>query len=216
MNFTAGKLATPPTPPTGLRRSERIALSFLAAVTAVFGILVLVSAITQAISLAFDPHTQMSLSTNAQVPSGAATGTASLVQGTFSTATVTLAGISAAARAFLSGGTLVNGLMLATLAAAFTYLCVGLIRGRPFSRHATWLLATASTTLVLGGVITLGLSSIGQFMVAGELNADPSNTIFPMASTVSLMPIFAGIALGAIAAAFEFGQRLQRDTEGLV
>ena len=210
------KLTTTTVTPAGLRRSERVTLGFLAAVTALVGVLTFITAINEAIALAFGVETQLSLSTNATVPSDAATGTASLVQGTFSTATVTLVGVSTGARAFLGGGALVTGLMFAVLTAAFVYLCVGLIRGRPFSRSTTWLLATASSTLIAGGMITLGLTSIGLFMVAGELNADPIDSIFPMASTVSLMPIFAGIALGAIAAAFEFGQRLQRDTEGLV
>lgn len=200
----------------GLRQSERISLAFLGAVAGLFGVLALIGASVEAISTTFDAETRTTLSTAAVVPADAASGSAALVSGTFASADVTLRGVSFAARALLGGGTLINGLMYAVLAAAVVYLCVNLWRGRPFSRSATWLFATASIALLAGGILGQGLITTGQFLIAGELNSDPVGSVFPMASTGTLFPVFAGIGLGVIAAAFEFGQRLQRDTDGLV
>ncbi|GAB3127033.1 hypothetical protein [Glaciibacter psychrotolerans] len=200
----------------GLRRSERLSLAFCAAVAAIFGVLAFIGALSQTIAALFNTEIQATLSTVATVPADAANGSAALVTGTFATADVTLTGVSVAARVLLGSGILATGLMYATLAAAVVFLCVSLWRGRPFSRLATWLLATASITLLAGGVLGQGLSVAGQFMIASELNPDPIGSVFPFAGTGTLFPLVAGIGLGVIAAAFEFGQRLQRDTDGLV
>lgn len=200
----------------GLRQSERFSLALLGALAGFSGLMALIGATAEAIATTFNAETHTTLSTVATVPADAATGSASLVTGNFASAEVTLTGVSFGARALLGSGILINGLMYAALAAAVVFLCISLWRGRPFSRLATWLFATASITLLAGGILGVGLITIGQFILAGELNADPTGSVFPMASTASFFPVFAGIALGVIAAAFEFGQRLQRDTDGLV
>lgn len=201
---------------SGLRLSERISLALFALIAAAAGIGFGVSAVFGILDAMVGDTVHTVLSAQEAVPAGAATGSATLVSGEFDSATVVISGLDLASRSLLAGGILVTALMYLTLAAAIVFICVNLMRGRPFSRSSTWWLATASLLLIGGGLVGAGLFTFGQLMIAAQLNADPTMSVFPMAGTISLTPVFVGVGIAVIAAVFEFGERLQRETEGLV
>lgn len=198
-----------------LRLSERLSLAFFGLVAAASGIGFAVSATFALVDALGGNDVHVSLSAAQAVPAGAATGTATLVSGTFDSANAVISGLDFTSRAFLAGGVLVTALMYLTLATAIVFVCISLFRSRPFSRSMTWALATASMTLIAGGLIGGGLTTAGQFMVAAQLNADPVGSVFPFAGSGDIAPLLFGLGLAAIAAAFELGERLQRNTERL-
>ncbi|WP_167137967.1 hypothetical protein [Diaminobutyricimonas sp. TR449] len=196
--------------------SERLSLVLFAVLAGVYGIAATVTAVTAFIEVVGGTEATVTLSTEYPVPPDAAVGTATVLSGNFDSATVVVSALDWLSRAFLGGGILVTALMHLTIAATIVYLCLGLVRGRPFARPMTWLLATTSNVLILGGLIGAGLTIAGQFSIASQLDPDPAETVFPMAGYADLAPLVVGVALAAAAAAFELGERLQRDTEGLV
>lgn len=210
------KLDARPTSRTQLRRSERLSLLFFALVAALFGIAMAISSVGAIVEMLAGAETPVALSANQAVPLDAATGTAALVRGTFDSANVVISGLDFGSRALLAGGILIRALSYLALATTVVILCVGLYRGRPFTRSVTWVLTMASLTLMAGGILGSALTVAGQFMIASQLNSDPTMSVFPLAGNADLVPLFIGIGLGAVAAAFDIGERLQRDTEGLV
>ncbi|MDI2098466.1 hypothetical protein [Ruicaihuangia caeni] len=201
---------------SGLRGSERFSLWLLAAVAATIGALSIVGAATSIVGLFDARGASVPLFTDAPVPDDAATGSATIVSGAFTEAQVVIAGLEPWSLVLLAGGIAVGALIFAALAALFVALCVAVLRGKPFGRSMTWIVATVSVTLIVGGLTSFALTGIGQFWIVDQLNASPGDTIFPTATAGDLTPVFIGIGLAAIGAAFEIGARLQRDTEGLV
>ncbi|MET1043989.1 MAG: hypothetical protein ABWX59_07695 [Microbacteriaceae bacterium] len=202
--------------PVGLRMSERLSLALFATLAAAYGVGAASAAGIGLTSTMLGDEVTVSLSASQEVPASAVTGLATLVEGTFDAATVVVSGLDIGSRALLAGGILVIGLMNLAIAATLVALCLSLVRGRPFARSMTRLLATASSILMLGGLIGAGLTVAGQFAVATQLDPDPVDTVFPLAGSADLTPLIVGLGLAAVAAAFELAERLQRDTDGLV
>ncbi len=199
-----------------LRRAERGSLVFFAVIAAVYGVLVLVGSVTRIISVLISDTLDVQLNAAYEVPAGIATGTATLVSGSFDSALLTLADVSQPARLLLAASALAIGLTQVLIAGTIAFVSIGLVRGRPFGRSMTWLLATASVTLMIGGLLSIGLGGAAQLVIAAELAPDPVGSVFPFAVTIEPTIILLGFVLGVVAAAFEFGERMQRDTEGLV
>lgn len=200
----------------GLRSSERFGLGLLAVVSSAVALLLLISAVFSIAAL-FDPRgAAIELVAEFDVPSSTVTGSVELVSGSFTQADLVVAGLEPWSLVILAAGRAVTALMVVGIAVMIASLCVSLLRGRPFSRSSTWMISTVSAVLIAGSLIAIGLTTIANFWIASQLNEDPIGTTFPLASIGSLVPLFVGIALAAIGAAFEIGARLQRDTEGLV
>ncbi|MFL0412082.1 hypothetical protein ACH0AH_12975 [Microbacterium paludicola] len=102
--------------------------------------------------------------------------------------------------------------LLAALA-CLALLCINLARGIAFSRPNSRLILIGTIALLVtwaaGGLFrTMGVN--GTFAAVSEHSYD--NVIF----AADLGPALAILALGMIGTAFGVGERLQRDTEGLV
>lgn len=92
-------------------------------------------------------------------------------------------------------------------------LCRNLMAGRAFSRTNTRLVFTVSITLIVGTTLSslfTTMGSNGAFAALSEGSYDGA------VATADLVPYFAAIALAAVALAFKAGERLSRETEGLV
>ena len=218
MPKTPQPLQSPPTPVRpGLRKSERVAVAGLAAIALAYAVIAAIGSISQLLQALTSTGMHITLDADSPVPVDAAgSGTATILSGSFASADLIVTGASSTARALLGTGILVTGIMHVTLAVAFALLCLSLVRGRPFTRSMTWLLTAASAILILGGVLGQGFIAFAQFMVAAELTGDSLDGAFPIAADLNFLPILVGIGLGAVASAFEIGQRMQRDTDGLV
>jgi hypothetical protein len=93
-------------------------------------------------------------------------------------------------------------------------LCVRFMRGRFFERGASRLLATISIVLVatpIAGVFFRNMGLNGTYAALGG-DFDGMSELFWEAAPVYL----AAMAVGALAIAFRQGERLRRETEGLV
>lgn len=92
-------------------------------------------------------------------------------------------------------------------------LCLNLARGRAFTRANTRIIWWGSATVTLGWV----LGSLFQTMsVNGALSAVSDYGYDGVTFAVSWVPFFAVLVLAVVGAAFQIGERLQRDAEGLV
>ena len=100
------------------------------------------------------------------------------------------------------------------IVARLVWLAVNVLRGRIFSRTNTTLVAVAS----LGGILAWAATALFDTMVANGAIAVISDRGFdnPVMS-IPLMPLLlAGFAAAIVATAFTVGDRMRRDTEGLV
>ena len=102
---------------------------------------------------------------------------------------------------------------------ALLFLLAFRLRGDTlFTRGSVWIIGACGAALALAGTAGQVLDQLARTRLADAigLNADrtPGSVIFE--GNISLLPIVAGIALVLIAGVFQFGGRLQKDTEGLV
>ncbi|MET0955455.1 MAG: hypothetical protein ABWY68_05850 [Cryobacterium sp.] len=158
----------------------------------------------------------VTLLADAPLPGSASAGTATLTSGTFDSADVTIAGLSPLPRFLL---TLEGSTALATtllVSATVVYFCWTVLRRRPFTRPVFWLVALVGYALIVGTILGQGFGGIGRMIAAGELNRDPVEGFWPMATLVDLAPAGTGLVLLVAAGAISLGQRLQRDTDGLI
>lgn len=206
----------PRTPsPSGLDRADVFALWFFTVVTGFVGVMVLWSAVPAIISL-FGDELTITLASSFPVPAGAATGPAQIVSGTFDSAELVVTGIDVGPRIALAGSFAVSALSSFAVAATIVVLCRAILTGRPFVRSVTWLLSTASIALIAGSLIGFGLDTFAMFSIVAALNPDPMEAVFPFTGAWDFAPLLIGLVLGAVATAFHIGQKMQRDTEGLV
>lgn len=134
----------------------------------------------------------------------------------------------AAVRWFLWAELAAGGLIVIGVSAVVAWLCIRMLRGKPYGRSMTaGLVMTAALVLVLGlskqvfGAVAR--SQVVHFLGVSESTAG-ANASFPegyegfalYALNLSLTPIGVAAALMVVASVFQVGLRLQRDTDGLV
>jgi hypothetical protein len=159
------------------------------------------------------------------------TGGATVVGGGFTDALVSVAGVSMGARVMLAAGSLAQGVTLLAVTAAVYLLAQRMLAGEPFRPMLSRAVLGAAVALVVGGVVWQLCFGIGQSMAAQEaltitgwdwnesLGLDDPSVLMPVPRvlvTVEFWPIFTGMALAAVAAAFRHGEQLQSDTDGLI
>jgi hypothetical protein len=201
--------------PTGLTRADTFALWLFTGMAAFVGVAVAVSAVPAIVEL-FGEQVPVSLSASMTVPADAATGSASIVSGSFDRADLVVSGIDVWPRVALAASVAMSALSSVAVAATVVALCLGILSGRPFVRSVTWLLATASIVLIAGSLLAALFDMIAMFSIVAALNPDPSDAVFPFRSEFDFTPLLIGLVFGAVATAFQLGQKMQRDAEGLV
>lgn len=201
--------------PTGLTRADTFALWLFTGVTAFFGVAILVAAVPAIIEL-FGEEVPVSLWASQNVTPDAASGTARIVSGEFDRASLSVAGIESWPRIALAVSLALTSLCSAAIAATVVALCLGILSGRPFVRSVTWVLTTASLVLIAGSVLGALFDTMAMFSIVEALNPDPFDTVFPFQSEYDFTALLIGLVFGAVATAFQLGQKMQRDTEGLV
>lgn len=128
-------------------------------------------------------------------------------------ATVTVPQPAAATQFALVAEPIVVGLTIVSGIALLAVVCWNLARGRAFSR-ANVRLVVAGSFVLLGGWF-LG-SILTSMTVNGALSAVSDYTYDGIIFSTDWVVLFGILALAAVGAAFQIGERLQRDTEGLV
>ena len=195
----------------GLLTIQFIAL-VLAAVALAAGAITAAAALT---SEGFD----MVLPAAASLPSGVigdpeATGVPRILNGEFTAATTSVAGLSTGVRILFAAGAGMGSLVFVALALSVAYLCWRPYNGNPFGTSVTRTSWFAAGTLTIGSLLSQGMLGFSTWLALDELQLDPVQ--FPLEMHFDLLPIVAGFALLLVAGAFQFGERMQRDTEGLI
>jgi len=156
---------------------------------------------------------------------------AALVGGGFLQAEASVEGLGMNVRTMLAAGVLVQGLTQLAVTAAVYLLATRLLAGEPFQPAMSHAISLTAAALIAGGLLWQVLFGVGEFIAARQvleaggwawtedLGLEDPSVLLPqprLALTIEFWPIFTGLALAAVAAAFRHGERLQRDTVGLV
>lgn len=165
---------------------------------------------------------------------------ASVVGGGFTRADVTVTGLGMDARLLLATGHAIQGVTVVLIAAVIALLCHRLLGGTPFRPVLARSITVTAVAISAGGIAwqvffglggmvasaqTLGTtgwdSKVPSIEIADYLDSvlEPSATGLPdpyLGMGIDFWPLFLGLALAALAIAFRYSERLQRDTEGLV
>ncbi len=158
--------------------------------------------------------------------------TATRTSGGFTTADVTLGGLSFAVRLAWAISQAVALLVPATIAALIAGACMQLRAGRPFAPAIARMASITAVVVALGGIVAQVVGDLAGIGAAEQLLRwtgaeypdvpgvdDVLGAWLPQPGfmlTFPFWPIAAGLAFAALAAILRYGSRLQRDTEGLV
>lgn len=145
-----------------------------------------------------------------------------VVDASYDSLTLVVESVPALARWLLWGAEATRSLAAIGVCLALVWLCVRVWRRRPFGRSLTVALVVTGSLVIVGGMLPQLLAGMGRAEVVDHLGARAladalgDGTVTTFAVELSLAPVGIGLALGVVAAAFEIGERLQRDAEGLV
>ena len=160
--------------------------------------------------------------------------TADVVGGGFDHAVVTVAGLDTATRVWLAAGDALQGATNVVIAVVVVVLCTSIIRQDPFRPALTRGINLTATSIIVGGLgwqvcdaVAGGLASsrvlraTGWSLDTAEIDWTDIRQVIglPMEGhewTLDFWPVWVGLVLFAVAAVFRYGQKLQRDSDGLV
>lgn len=203
--------ASPPPSATRADAATGATIIVTASITALYGLMVLITGAFRFVNtLVADAVTiPQPVSVDIAVES---TGATHLTEGTFRMADITVAGAPGGVRALLASSVALDTVAHLAVVFGVIMLCVSLLRGRPFMPVMVRTLVITSFALVISGMLSTGLLAFANMEIAHLLDLPG----FPMAGTLDFTAAFIGLALALVAAVFTIGERLQRDTEGLV
>ncbi|WP_139416305.1 hypothetical protein [Agromyces laixinhei] len=111
------------------------------------------------------------------------------------------------AQPIVTGLAIIAGIVLLGL------LCWNLAHGRAFTRQNTMIIWWGTAVLVVGWLFDRLFTTMA---VNGALSAVSEYSYDGVLFEMNFTPLFGLLALAVVGAAFQLGERLQRDTEGLV
>jgi hypothetical protein len=160
----------------------------------------------------------LTLAVETSLPAEADTGTALLLRGNYESAFVAVTNLTGETTALLTAADILGVITETSVALSFVYLAWRLLKAKPFVRSLTVAFSIAGSVLALGSLIGQFLAGFGRWQVALELGpADAgTDTFWPLIMNIDPAPIAFGFALLVVASAFYYGDRLSRETEGLV
>ena len=207
-----------------LRGPGAVAATSRAIVWGIFGIAVVVLGGTLVLSVLGIASTissgaiSVTLSTEQLLPAEADQGPAVLLSGSYDTASVVVAGLDGGAFTVALIAKILLSITQIAIAASVALLCWSLVKARPFRRSLSLTVTLAGATVLLGGILSAGLTVLSSFMIADQLNAPDAGLdgFWPVLAGVDPTFIAIGITLLLAGLAFEYGDKLQRDTDGLV
>lgn len=153
-------------------------------------------------------------------------GVEHLVNSGYQTAWVEVSGLPLGARWLLYIETALPALTSIAIGIAVAWLSIMLLRGRPFTRALPHVIGAAAVAVVIGGVGgqvagAFGRTATVEYLGAREVTGGddgsgpyPGLSLFTM--NLDFAPIGWALGLALVAAAFQIGVRMQKDTEALV
>ena len=136
-----------------------------------------------------------------------------LVATTLDRGTVVLADPTPAMLAALWAEPIVVGVAWGTCMVIAALLLLRLARAQIFTRGSARLVYVAAGVVTVGWVVG---STLNAMIASGTFTALSDDTLDPVYVEVSLAPAVAVMALAAVGVVIQIGERLQRDTRGLV
>ncbi|CAO1653688.1 DUF2975 domain-containing protein [Salinibacterium sp. NYA9b] len=151
-----------------------------------------------------------------------ADGVSPISSATYDSVTLAIDAPPTVVRWIMVSETALSALLAIGLSVIVYFLGKRLLKQRPFARSATWAALAAAILVMAVGTFTPLIQAIlnaevVKFLGDGVLATNGTGeglVIFEI--ILDLAPLAWGLALGVVAGVFEFGQRLQRDTDGLV
>lgn len=206
---------TPSIAPWG--RWDRMAMWWILFGSIAYTIVVLVTGIASLVNQVSTRTWTGSLIVDQPLPASADGGTAAVLHGRYESAIVTLGDLSGTAFGLLTTALVISIITTASVALAFVYLSWRLLRSEPFKKSLSVAFITAGGALLIGTLLSIGFEALGRMTVITELSGeDALDGFWPIAAQGDLAPIGFGLALLIVACAFEYGERLSRETDGLV
>ena len=139
-------------------------------------------------------------------------GSLQILEGSYRSADIVVTGVTDVMRALLVSSLILDVIMHLALVYGIVLFCIALGRGRPFMPAMGRTLVFMSFALVICGMLSSGLLGFANMEVASALDRPE----FPIVGELDFTSALVGIALALVATAFKIGERLQRDTEGLI
>jgi len=195
---------------------DKLSLQLILAGVVIYAVVVLIAGIVDIVMSLASGDRLLSLTINEPLPTGVDTGTATLLDGRLDSARVYVTDLTPITTGLLDAGLIVGVITQVLVAASFAYLAFRLLRRRPFMKSLTWSFLAAGAVLLIGSIVAQALTGFGSWLVATELGSSPDNDFWQMSFSVDVAPLGFGFALMLVGSAFEYAQKLSRDTEGLV
>jgi len=208
-------------PTTGTAPSAQ-ATRLVLRVAFVVALLVMLAVAASAVAVAIETirtgivHT--SLEMRGDLPAEADAGSADLRSGAYRTADVAVGGLSGGIVAMHVVRIALDASVGIALAGMVALLARRLLRPDPLARRVSLVVTLAGGTVMIAALLSLGVGTGVAWLVGGELN-DPLDGLegfWPVVAEVDLSTIALGFALMIVGLVVEHGERLQRDTRGLV
>ncbi|WP_307483122.1 hypothetical protein [Microbacterium trichothecenolyticum] len=198
--------------PGDIHPADRVALRVILAVGLVAGLGLTAMGVFTAITRVLDPA-RYPVSVLADVPVPLSGG--DVIDAQADSVLVHTSGLSPEAVWLLASGDLVGALTLGAVTMSFCVVLWRVVQHQPFHRHMYTAALVAGCSIALGSLLSQGLGGLGQLMAAAELS-DALGGVARPGFLFTPLPVVAGLGVLALAYVFRAGNRLQRDTEGLV
>lgn len=183
-------------------RADRLSFAVIAGMSAFLGLLTVADGIWRTVALAAGVG-PVELIAGGDLPSADV--------GRISAATVTSEAVGEGSRALLVTASAIDLLVMVAIFAAIVVFQVMTGRGTPFHRFVFPVVLTAGLAMTFGGMLAAGIDGLGRTMAGGDLGAP-----YEMAFELRFGPRTFGFVVLVVAYVLRTGQRLQRDSEGLV
>lgn len=146
-------------------------------------------------------------------------GTATVTEVRISEAWANVTDLSDSTISLLIAQHVAGFLLLATIISSAIYLCLRLLKGKPFARSMTIVAVVCALALIILGTGTDYLGEVLRNTIQTEALGEGIPPEPFSGSRVWNFPggyLITGLAVAAVALAFRIGDRVTRDTEGLV
>lgn len=191
--------ATTTLPRLGL--GDRIAFAVIAGIAGLLGLLTIADGVWRTIALGVGDG-PVDLIAFAPLPGNV---------GNITGATVTSDALGEGSRALLVTASAISLLVTAAISGAVVVFLVMTARSTPFHRILYPVVLTTGLAMSLGGMLAAGLDGLGRMMAGGDLG-EP----YAIAFELQFGPWAFGFVVLVAAYVIRAGERLQRETEGLV
>lgn len=203
------------TAPAGKKVVSKADALALMIVTAIVAVITTIRTASRLIAFSTGPSTlTLPLATANQTPTGLSQG----VEAHFTSIEATIPALPSAEAALLVWAGILSHISVLAVLALLFLLAVRLRGETLFTTGSVWVIGVCGVVLAVAGSIGQILDQIARTRLAEAIGANqriPGEEII-FVGDLPLGPAVAGIVLILVAGVFQFGRRLQKDTEGLV